>query len=203
MVKLDIIFNKYTDVIPYPIFGFLSILIGYLGDIIAILLFPGYDLTYMISALGIGPGAIYFNGGMIISGIFAFIFYVNFTRVLREECREYKKLFKFARITVLNSCVFFILIGFFPGIPSNTVLFNLHGFCAMISWFSAIAYLSSFAFLFMKIQSLNSIYSYFAIAAVGSIIIFLLTWIPIIEWVMTIILSLWIILIAVYMMIRK
>ena len=52
-------------------FGIISVLIRLMGDFIAILLTPSYDMINdLISDLGVGgPGAIVFSLGLIISGI--------------------------------------------------------------------------------------------------------------------------------------
>lgn len=202
MVKLDIAFNKFTDMIDYSIFAILAIVIGYLGDLIALLMFPGYDLTYMISALGIGPGAIYFNVGTIICGIFCLLFYIRFNQDLKIKSQEYKRLFEFARATSIISTIFFTLVGFFPGIPSNIILFTLHGLTAMISWLTAISYLISYGILIMKTSIFSRTYSILAFITTASILVFLFTWNPILEWLMTIFASLWIITLA-FSMIKK
>ncbi|MFW9936776.1 MAG: hypothetical protein ACFFD5_03960, partial [Candidatus Thorarchaeota archaeon] len=74
MVSFNESLNKVFDIIPGAIFGILSVIVGLLGDFLALLFFPEYNLTLMISKLGIGPGGIFFNVGTILSGFFAFLF---------------------------------------------------------------------------------------------------------------------------------
>ena len=62
--------------VPWPYWGLLSVVIGLLGDFLSFLLYPNYNLTLMVSDLGTGPGAIFFNLGTILSGIFALLFYI-------------------------------------------------------------------------------------------------------------------------------
>jgi hypothetical protein len=199
MVKFDTSLEKIAF-IPYPFYAIFSIIIGYLGDLIAFLLFPGFDLTFMISALGTGPGAIFFNIGTMISGIFALIFYIKFNQKLKNEIQESHRLFKLARITSINSCIFFILIGLFPGVPSNFILLNLHGFFALVSFLSALGYLLFYGLLFLQLEVYGKGYSYFAFFGAGIVTVFLFTWTPIIEWLMTFVVSVWIIALAVHQM---
>ena len=87
------ILNTY-NLIPAPIYGMLSAATGLGGDIIAIALFPNYNFNRMISALGAGPGAIYFNIGTIFSGIFALLFYLYMIKIIGKKpiIQNYKKL---------------------------------------------------------------------------------------------------------------
>jgi len=155
----------------------------------------------MISALGTGPGAIYFNIGTILSGIFALLFYLYMIKVIGEETND-PKIQKVGRFFAINSCIFFILIGFFPT-STNMILFSLHGTFALISWLSAIIYLSMFSKLIFKNKIIPKFFGYLALITAGTIIVFLLTWIPIIEWIMALTITVWITLPSVYMLYRK
>lgn len=194
------ILNTY-NLIPAPIYGLLSAILGIGGDIIGIVLFPSYNFNYMISALGAGPGAIYFNIGTILSGIFALLFYLYMIKVIGEETND-PKIQKVGRFFAINSCIFFILIGFFPT-STNMILFSLHGTFALISWLSAIVYLSIFSYLIFKNKVIPKFFGYLTLITVGTIIVFLLTWIPIIEWIMALGITVWITLSSVYMLYRK
>ena len=194
------ILNTY-NLIPAPIYGLLSAATGLGGDIIAIALFPNYNFNRMISALGAGPGAIYFNIGTILSGIFALLFYLYMIKVIGNESSD-PKLEKAGRFFAISSCIFFSLVGVFPT-STNIILFALHGTFALISWLSAIIYLSIFSKLIFKNKVIPKFFGYLALITVGTIIMFLLTWIPIIEWIMALAITIWISLPAVYMLYRK
>jgi len=58
MEQFRTFFLKTYYSIPAPIYGLLSAIIGISGDIISILLFDGYSLKHLISALGTGLGGI-------------------------------------------------------------------------------------------------------------------------------------------------
>lgn len=194
------ILNTY-NLVPAPIYGLLSAVVGLSGDIIAILLFQEYNLNHMISALGAGPGAIYFNIGTILSGIFALLFYLYMIKVIGKETND-PKLQKVGRFFAINSCIFFSLVGVFPT-STNMIIFVLHGTFALISWLSAIIYLSIFSFLIFKNKVIPKFFGYLALITASIIILFLLTWIPIIEWIMALEITFWITLPSVYLLYRK
>ena len=194
------ILNTYNS-IPAPIYGLLSAVVGLGGDIIAIALFPGYNLNHMISALGAGPGAIYFNIGTILSGVFALLFYLYMIKVIGKETNN-PKLQKVGRFFAINSCISFSLVGFFPT-STTMILFVLHGTFALISWLSAIIYLSIFSYLIFKNNIIPKFFGYLALITAGTIIAFLLTWIPIIEWIVALAVTVWITLPSVYMLYHK
>ncbi|MBY8987615.1 MAG: hypothetical protein KGD61_04095 [Candidatus Lokiarchaeota archaeon] len=194
------ILNTY-NLIPAPIYGLLSAVTGFGGDFIAIALFPSFGFNHMISALGAGPGAIYFNIGTILSGIFALLFYLYMIKVIGKENID-PKLQKVGRFFAINSCIFFSLVGVFPT-STTMIIFVLHGTFALISWLSAIIYLSIFSYLIFKNRAIPKFFGYLALITVGTIIVFLLTWIPIIEWIMALGITVWITLPSVYMIYRK
>jgi len=201
MEKLKTNILKILNFIPSPYYGLLSAFVGIGGDIIAIALFPSYNFNRMISALGTGPGAIYFNIGTILSGIFALLFYLYLIEVIGKETNDPKKQ-KVGRFFAINSCIFFSLVGVFPT-STDTILFVLHGTFALISWLSAIIYLSIFSSLIFKNKVIPKFFGYLALITAGTIILFLLTWIPIIEWIMALAITVWITLPSVYMLYRK
>ncbi|MFX0075880.1 MAG: DUF998 domain-containing protein [Candidatus Hermodarchaeota archaeon] len=194
------VLNTYY-LIPAPIYGMLSAIVGISGDIISILLFQGYSLNHMISALGTGPGGIFFNVGTILSGLFALLFYLYLIKVVRKETND-PKLCKAWSFFSINSCIFFSLVGVFPT-STNLVIFVLHGTFALISWLSAILYLTIFSCIIIKNNNFPQFFIYLALITAGSIIVFLLTWIPIIEWIMALAVAIWITLISAYTLYRK
>ena len=102
----------------------------------------------------------------------------------------------------INSCIFFSLVGVFPT-STNIVLFVFHGTFALISLLSAIVYLSIFSILIYKSKNFSNFFTYLALITAGTIIVFLLTWNPIIEWIMAFAVTVWITLISAYVLWRK
>ena len=196
------VLNKIFKVIPGPYWGLFSMIVGLLGDIIAVLMTPGYNLTYMISTLGTGPGALFFNLGTILSGLFALIFYLYLIPALKSEDVS-EEVQRMALIFASLSCFFFILIGVFPSITSNSVLIIIHGFVAMISLMCGSVYKSLFGYMMLKNEKFLKIHTFSAIIVVIIEIVFLLTWVPIIEWMMVIAINYWIFLLSFHIFTRK
>jgi len=203
MEKLKTHILQILNFIPRPYYGLLSALAGISGDIIAILLFPNFDLKYMISDLGTGPGAIFFNIGTILSGVFALMTYLHIVEILENENINHPRVLRIGKAFAINSCVFFALIGIIPSVRSNIVLFAVHGAIALISLISGIIYLSCFSYLFFKSEKFSGIVGYLPLIAVMCIAPFLLSWHPITEWIMTIGITFWIIAISLFMLNHK
>ena len=195
------VLSKLYKIIPGPYWGLFSMISGLLGDILAIAFFPDFNLNHMISALGAGPGAIYFNIGTILSGLFALLFYLYMIKVIGRGTQN-PKIRKVGRFFAIISCIFFSLVGVFPT-SLNMIIFVLHGTFALISWLSAIIYLSIFSFLIFENKVIPKFFGYLALITTVTIIIFLLTWIPIIEWMVALGVTVWITSPSVYMLYRK
>jgi hypothetical protein len=203
MEKLKINILQIVNFIPRPFYGFLSAFVGIAGDIIAILLFPDFNLSYMISDLGTGPGAIYFNIGTFLSGIFALLVYLHIVEIFENENLNHPKVLRIGKVFAINSCVFFALIGVIPSVRSNIILFILHGGIALISLSSGVIYLSSFSYLFFKSEKFSGFVGYLPLIAVSCIVPFLFSWHPIMEWILTFGITFWIVAISIYMLYHK
>ncbi|MHA1509237.1 MAG: hypothetical protein ACTSO6_11095, partial [Promethearchaeota archaeon] len=200
MEKLKTNILKIVNFIPRPYYGLLSALVGIGGDIIAISLFPNFNLSNMISDLGTGPGAIFFNIGTFLSGVFALLTYLYIVEILENENLNHPNVLKIGKVFAINSCVFFALIGV---IPSNKTLFVVHGGVALISLLSGVIYLSCFSYLFFKSEKFSGLVGYLPLIAVACIAPFLFSWHPITEWIMTVGITFWIVAISIYMLYHK
>ncbi len=203
MEKLKINILKVLNFIPRPFYGLLSAIVGIAGDIIAISLSPDFDLSYMISDLGTGPGALYFNIGTFLSGVFALLTYLHIVEILEKENLNHPKVLRIGKVFAINSCLFFASIGVIPSVRSNIILFALHGAVALISLISGVIYLSSFSYLFFKSEKFSGLVGYLPLIAVSCIVPFLFSWHPITEWVMTFGITFWVVAISIYMLYRK
>ncbi len=203
MEKLKINILQILNLIPRPFYGLLSAFVGIAGDFIAILLFPNFNISYMISDLGTGPGAIFFNIGAFLSGVFALLIYLHIVKIFENENINHPKIIKIGKVFAINSCVFFALIGVIPSVRSNIILFVFHGAVALISLISGIIYLSAFSYLFFKSEKFSGLVGYLPLMTVSCIIPFLFSWHPITEWIMTIGITFWIVAISIYMLYRK
>ncbi|NHJ20770.1 MAG: hypothetical protein EAX91_07510 [Candidatus Lokiarchaeota archaeon] len=201
MEKIKIYILYIYNLIPAPIYGLLSAIVGLSGDVISVLLFQGYNLNHMMSALGTGPGGIFFNMGTFLSGIFALLFYLHLIKVMGKETND-RKLYKAWSIFTIISCILFSLIGVFPT-SKNTIIFLLHGTFTLISLLSAILYLTLFGYLISKSNNFPRFFVYLALITTVTIVVFLFTWIPITEWTMALAVAVWITLISAYMLYYK
>lgn len=215
MEKLDIFIKKLNTIIPGRIFGLLSITVGVLGDIIAYLMFPGYNfLTMAVSTLCLGPGGVFFNIGNIFSGIFALIFVNSLIRTFNEE-QINTKLKKIAIVCANISCISFIVLGVFCG--SNIVIQYLHGTAALTSWGFGVCYITFYSILILKDPkySKNLAFFGFIVSFILALLIiffflylipflrFLVIILPTLEWINTISVILWYFLISTYMIYKK
>ena len=189
--------QRIFKTIPGPYWGLFSIIVGLLGDLLAFIAYPDYNLNLMVSDLGTGPGALYFNLGTILCGLFALLFYLYLAPYLKFKGIN-KKTHTAAIVLAVLSCIFFIFIGIFPSLKSNFVLFVLHGGTAMLSWICGIGYKSLFSYFMYKNEKFHKIHSYSGITVVVIEIIFLFTWIPVIEWIMVFAITFWISLLTIH-----
>ncbi|MFX0058087.1 MAG: DUF998 domain-containing protein [Candidatus Hodarchaeota archaeon] len=202
MVDFSDSLSKIFNIIPGPIFGIFSVTIGLLGDFLALLFFPKYNLDLMISKLGIGPGGIFFNIGTILSGFFAFLFYLYLGRVVKDD-QTNENLRKAAIVSASVSCFFFMLLGVFPSVEGNQVLIILHGNFASICFITGLIYFLLFNIMILRSKNFLKIHAYVGFTEACLILTFLFTWNPISEWIMTIGIIVWIMLLAIYLFYRK
>lgn len=197
-LRFNDLFTRIFSSIPGQFFGILSTLIGLSGDIIAIIYNSEYNLNLMISTLGTGPGGFFFNFGTILSGILAIPFYFYLERALFKENLN-KKVLKIALISALISCIFFIAIGLFPSFDNNIFFIYAHGISVLLCFISGAIYFVLFSYLFRISSIFPKTIVYIGYVQISLIILFLFTWNPLIEWLMTFGIILWILFLSFYM----
>ncbi len=203
------IFDRLLTIIPGGVFGILSCAIALTGDFISIILFPGgYNFfENMISELGLGPSGIFFNLGLIISGIVGTPYYINLYRSFDKQTVN-PIVRKCSLIFALISIFTFISVGIFPSIEDNYIIFVTHGTFAFLSFLSGILYLISFSILMLMGSNVNGgKYSKFiacqGFIVAGTYLLILFTWLPITEWIGTFAIISWIIANSIYMIYHK
>jgi hypothetical membrane protein len=195
--------DKLLNFIPGGIYGILSLSARILGDLLAYLFFPGYSIfDNMVSDLGTGPGGIFFSLGLILSGIICIPFYVVLARSLKGDGIN-EKTIKLGLIFFYISDITYILVGFFPSIEDNYLIYTAHGVLAVTSWLTGIVYLLIFSKLMLKNSNYSKIPAYSGFILIGFLLVFLFTWIPIIEWVMTFAFIVWLMIISCYVRYNK
>ena len=184
-------------------FGIISVLIRLTGDITAMIFTPNYNMIDdLISDLGIGPGALFFSLGLIISGIVSIPFYISLKKIFGvEEINE--NLRKMAIVFSSISIITYVLLGFFPSDPNNILIFVLHGVIGLISWVTGAGYLALYSYMTIRYKESSRYLGYFGYCVVGTVILFIFTWVPITEWCMTFGIMLWIIVISISMIYDK
>ena len=194
--------DSLLEKVPGPAMGYVSVILGELGLFLAYLHFPGYSFLHnMMSELGVGPGAIFFNWALIISGILAMPFYFHFSRSFEREGNE--RLIQGALICSWTSCIFYALVGVFPAIKENALIHLLHGTTAAISLMSGMGYLIFFGVLIWRTKQYHSLQAIYSFIVAGIYLLFLLTWLPIVEWTSNFAITFWILMNATVMVVSK
>lgn len=195
--------NEFTNHVFGPLFGLISVIIYFSGIIVAFILYSGFDFNKMISWLGEenSPGAIFFNLGVILSGIFAVPLYIHIDQRLRKEGGN-NNLKRISISSALISCMLFSLIGFFPSSLYNLLSYYLHGIFFLCCLITAISYLLVYSFLFFHSKLFHRSLSYLGFLVISVIILFLFTWTPLIEWIMTFLIGLWILSVSIYLLVK-
>jgi len=215
MEKLNHFIEKLNHHIPLRIFGLLSVAFGILGDFFAYLMYPGYNFTKnAVSALCDGSGRIFFQTGIVLSGIFAFFFAIYLGKTFSNEIVS-QKLRKISISFAIISCVSFIFLGVFCG--TNLIIALIHGTSAIISWASGFWYITLYNILILKDSNYSKYIAYFGFF-VSSIIVILMTvfflylipalrslivFLPTLEWMNTVTVILWYFIISMYMINKK
>jgi hypothetical protein len=215
MEKLEHFIEKFNRYFPLRIFGLLSISFGIIGDIIAYAMYPGYNITKnAVSALCDGSGWIFFQTGIILSGVFAFFFAVYLGYTFNDEEVD-ERLKKTSIPFAVISCVSFILLGIFCG--KNLLISLIHGTSVIISWGFGFSYITLFNILMIKDSKYSKHIGYFGffvsfvmatlmtffflhlIPALRTLIVIL----PTLEWINTFTVISWYLIVSLYMIIKK
>jgi hypothetical membrane protein len=197
------IFDKILNKVPGGYFGIISVVIRIFCDMTALLLFPKYNFfENMISELGVGKGGIFFNLGLILSGIICVPFYIELGRSLKSDYIKEKSV-KTGLMFFYISDIAYMLVGVFPSIKENYIIFYIHGTLALISWLTGVVYLSIFGRLMMKNDKYANFTAYLTFILAVCVLIAASTWMPITEWLMTITFIIWVFTISSYMINKK
>ena len=202
MERLKLHTDKLTPV-HGGLFGILSISIGILCDLLSYLYFPGYNMVdNLVSELGVGPGGIFFNIGIVITGILFIPFYICLGKSFSTE-KINPNIKKVAVVSALISSITFSLIGFFPLSEENILINATHGTLAVIHWIHALISIVIFGILMIQDDNYTKFQAYYSFAVGLIIITFFLTQIPLTEWIWTISIVVWILANSLYMLLHE
>ncbi|MFX1276699.1 MAG: DUF998 domain-containing protein [Promethearchaeota archaeon] len=209
------ILSKFFKIIPGGIFGLVSTVVFLICDFIAIYLYPGYSILHdMVSTLGVGPGALIFNFGLIFSGIFGVILYLYVGISFYEEDLD-KRIIKGAIIFSIISSILMALIGVLPADQNNLYIGILHYITALLTWVTGVIYCTIFGYLIIKCSKYSNFIALFAfipafmmaflliLILISIIYPFTQYLVPITEWMMVFSIMLWILVISSYTLYKK
>ncbi len=201
----------FLKIIPGGVFGVLAMLAGLIGELIALQFYPvEYSiLTNMISDLGtpeMNPrGFMFFNIGAMVSGLLGIPFsvYMGYLFQSRHGSSKWIEVAKYANI------VAYIALGLLGlclalSATKESIFFLLHGVFADVCFLGTATYCVIYSYY---VQDKPLIFpKYFAVPfffAGITQLVFIVTWIPIIEWISHISILFWIIIMGSYMTFKK
>ncbi|KKK42809.1 hypothetical protein LCGC14_0493160 [marine sediment metagenome] len=214
MEKSHNLLGNFQQFVSGGVYGILSVVFGMLGDLIAYLMYPGYNFTNNpVSSLCNGPGGMFFQVGTVLSGIFAILFVLYFIGSVPAQNAE--KLRKIALLTALISCISFISLGVFCGREPTIAL--IHGVSAVISWISGICYITLFNIFMLRNSKYSKLLVYFgfgvSLTLSTMVLMFFLYYflglhiviiiLPLLEWIDTFILAIWYLIISIFLILKK
>jgi len=171
------VIEKLLEELPGGVYGLLSVAVAIFLSVLALLLNPHYiPFKGMVSELGVGPGGIFFNLGLIFSGIIAIPFFISFGRTLNCEGVNDEKLRKSAITFSIISCISMSLIGCFPAVQEDGIMLYIHGICTSICWFSGFIFITLFSILFLRLKEFSKLHAFSGFLVAGVFALVLYTW---------------------------
>ncbi|MFX1365717.1 MAG: DUF998 domain-containing protein [Promethearchaeota archaeon] len=215
MENFRININKTLQKISFGAYGLISIIFGAIGDLIAYLMYPGYNpLRRAVSSLCLGPGWLFFQSGTVISGFFALLYLISLEKTFNKE-EVNNNVRKYAKISGTISCTTFMTLGVFCG--SNLIIAYIHGISALITWISGLLYISFYNFLIINSSNYSKKLGYCGLITtftLGLMLVFfllhlfpalrfLMIILPSLEWLNTLSLIVWYLITSIYVIHKK
>jgi hypothetical membrane protein len=187
-----------------PIFGIVGITIATILLILSAIHTPGYSpLKDNVSNLGYGPAKSLFSIAFVVGGSMEIPFYIYLERELSNINERVRKL---ATTVSLVTSVCIALVGIIPDETYIQIFRIFHDAVAFFSFIGSVVYIGLFSIL-MYLGSRKSTYPklnfrkfhpILGFVIVVVLIVLLITYIPIIEWILTILILTWIFITSVY-----
>ena len=197
------IFDKILEFTPGGFFGLFSVACAMLGTSTATILFPTYSvLKYNVSYLANGPGGMFFNIGLIFSGLIAIVFYIYLGRILKNH-QGNNSIRKRAVLVAIISNFAIFLIGIFPAYSGNISFLIIHAILAVIVFFGTAISSLLFGILFKKNSKFLKIQAYFSFFLAILISFYVIVRWSIIEWMSVTFLMVWLSFISIYTLYKK
>lgn len=187
-------------------FGMFGVIIA-LGFILtAAILTPGYSpLRNTVSSLGDGVAKTLFSIGFVVAGSLGIPFFIQLERELINIKENIRRL---ATGVSIFSCVCIGLVGIIPDRSHLDLFFAFHYFVAFISFAGTSAYIGLYSYL-MYVGSSSISYtgpkfkrylSFLGLVIIINFFGFLLTFQPILEWILTSLIIIWIFITSIQML---
>ena len=187
-------------------FGLLGVIIALSFILTAAVLTPGYNpLLNTVSSLGEGVAKTLFSIGFVIAGSLGIPFFIQLERELINIKESIRRL---ATGVSIFSCVCVALVGIIPDKSYLDLFFAFHYFVAVVSFAGTSAYIGLYSFL-MYMGGSSISYSgpkfkrYLSYLGMVIVIVFLLLFFtlqPIVEWILTLLILIWIFIASIQML---
>ena len=224
MEKINEFFDKLFNLIPGYIFGLVAVIAGLLGDTIALLTTPEYQMwKNSMSVLGDLSGGIFLRTGLIFSGILAIPFFIYLGRAVKDD-NVNELLRKVAVFAGIFSSVCVALTGTFSGV--NDFIRSLHGAFALCGWLGNTAVFILFSLCMSKNVKFSRYAVYIGYIVGGILIVYLIPFfttnfcnyfreicyefgqqifliMPVFEWVVFFSILFWILFNSIYLYYKK
>jgi hypothetical protein len=191
-------------------YGLLAVIFTVVGDSIALLLYPGFDITKKtISMLCNGPGGVFFQLGAALAGVFTLLCMIYLGRLIKEEYIG-ESLRKTALYSAIVSCTCLIVLGLFCG--RNPIIALIHGAFAFFNWIFGLVYITLYSILLFRHKRFSKVLAYYGFVLTFFMFISLILWwlayiprldflfkvLPSLEWIATFGIVVWYFLVSMY-----
>jgi len=188
------------------LFGLLGIIIASTFILTAAILTPNYNpLLNTVSSLGEGVAKTLFSIGFVLAGSLGIPFYIQLERELINIKESIRRL---ATGVSIFSCVCVALVGIIPDKSYIDLFFAFHYFVAFVSFAGTSAYIGLYSYLmYMGGSSLSyagpKFKRYLSYLGLVIVIVFFSLFISlqsIVEWILTILIIIWILITSIQML---
>jgi hypothetical membrane protein len=188
------------------LFGLFGIVTAATFLIIAVLLTPGYNpIENTVSSLGQGIAKSLFSIGFVVAGCLGIPFFIQLERELVNIKESIRRL---ATGISIFSCVCIALVGIIPDETYPQLFYAFHYFVAFVSFGGTSAYIGLYSYLMYKGGSLINYtgpkfkknLSYLGGIIIFTFVLLLFTLHPAIEWILTILILIWMLITAIQML---
>lgn len=129
-------------------YGLLAVIFTVVGDSIALLLYPGFNITKKtISMLCKGPGGVFFQLGATLTRVFTLLCMIYLSRLIIEDYIK-ESLIKTALFSAIVSSTCLIILGLCCG--QNLIIALIHGTFAFLNWIFGLVYIALYSILLFR-----------------------------------------------------